>query len=58
MTPKNTVKNRARQVKGKAKQVVGKVTRNKKLEAAGVADMAIGEVKQRGSTAKDAVTEH
>ncbi|GAA4881310.1 CsbD family protein [Actinomycetospora straminea] len=45
----DTVKNRTQQVKGKAKEVAGQATGNKKLEWSGKRDMAAGEVKQRGS---------
>jgi uncharacterized protein YjbJ (UPF0337 family) len=51
----DTAKNRSKQVKGKAKEVVGKATKNKKLEWSGKADMASGEVKQRGSKISDAM---
>jgi uncharacterized protein YjbJ (UPF0337 family) len=34
-------------VKGKAKEVAGKATGNKKLEWSGKTDMAVGEVKER-----------
>jgi uncharacterized protein YjbJ (UPF0337 family) len=49
----DTVKNRSQQVKGKAKEVAGKATKNKKLEWSGKSDMAKGEVKQRGSKLTD-----
>jgi uncharacterized protein YjbJ (UPF0337 family) len=49
MGAEDTAKNRSQQVKGKAKEVVGKATKNKKLEWDGKKDMASGEVKQRGS---------
>lgn len=45
----DTIKNRSRQVKGKAKEVTGKTTKNRKLEWDGKKDMAVGEVKQRSS---------
>lgn len=51
----DTIKNRSQQVKGKAKEVTGKVTKNKKLEWSGKSDMASGEVKQRGSKVSDAL---
>ncbi|MEJ2871801.1 CsbD family protein [Actinomycetospora sp. OC33-EN08] len=54
MAVDDTAKNRSQQVKGKAKEQVGKATGNKKLERSGQADMAKGEVKQRGSKIKDA----
>lgn len=55
MAADDTVKNRSQQVKGKAKEVAGKVTGDTSLEASGKKDMASGEVKQRGSKVKDAV---
>lgn len=54
MAADDTVKNRTQQVKGKAKEQTGKVTGDKSLERSGQADMAKGEVKQRGSKVKDA----
>ncbi len=54
MSADDTAKNRTKQVKGKAKEVTGKATGNKKLERSGQADMVSGEVKQRGSKIKDA----
>lgn len=56
MAADDTVKNRSQQVRGKAKEVAGQATGNKKLEASGKSDMAKGEVKQRGSKVKDAFT--
>jgi uncharacterized protein YjbJ (UPF0337 family) len=53
MSADDTVKNRSQQVKGKAKEVAGKATKNKKLEWSGKSDMAKGEVKQRGSKLTD-----
>jgi uncharacterized protein YjbJ (UPF0337 family) len=54
MSADDTAKNRSRQVKGKAKEIAGKATKNKKLEWSGKSDMASGEVKQRGSKVSDA----
>jgi uncharacterized protein YjbJ (UPF0337 family) len=45
----DTVRNRSKQVKGKAKEVTGKATGNKKLERSGQKDMVVGEVKERGN---------
>lgn len=47
MSVDKTAKNRTQQVKGKAKEVAGQATGNKKLEYSGKKDMATGEVKQR-----------
>lgn len=52
MSADDTVKNRSQQVKGKAKEVTGKATGNKKLERSGQKDMVSGEIKQRGSKLK------
>ena len=54
MATDDTIKNRSQQVKGKAKEQAGKATGDKSLERSGQADMAKGEVKQRGSKVKDA----
>jgi uncharacterized protein YjbJ (UPF0337 family) len=51
----DTAKNRSQHVRGKAEEVVGKATKNKKLEWSGKSDMAAGEGKQRGSTISDAM---
>jgi uncharacterized protein YjbJ (UPF0337 family) len=47
MSADDTAKNRSRQVKGKAKEVTGKATGNKKLERSGQKDMVAGEIKER-----------
>ena len=54
MAADDTVKNRTTQAKGKAKEQAGKATGNEDLERSGQADMAKGEVKERGSKIKDA----
>ena len=56
MAVDDTAKNRSQQVKGKAKEQVGKLTGNKKLERDGQKDMVQGEVRQRGSKIKDALS--
>jgi uncharacterized protein YjbJ (UPF0337 family) len=56
MAVDDTAKNRSQQVKGKAKEQAGKLTGNKKLERDGQKDMVQGEVKQRGSKIKDALS--
>ena len=48
-------KNTADTTKGKAKDVVGRVTGDKDLEREGKADQAVGHVKQAGEKVKDAV---
>jgi uncharacterized protein YjbJ (UPF0337 family) len=47
-------KNKAQEIKGKAKETVGKAVGNERLEAEGVADQAVGDVKQAGEKVKDA----
>ena len=42
--------------KGKAKDVVGRVTGNKDLESEGKADQVSGHLKQAGEKVKDAVS--
>ncbi|MCD2190716.1 CsbD family protein [Actinomycetospora soli] len=54
MAVDDTAKNRSQQVKGKAKEQLGKATGNKELERSGQADMVKGEVKERGSKIRDA----
>lgn len=48
------IKNAAQDLAGKAKETVGKVTDNEKLEAEGKADQAKASVKKAGENAKDA----
>jgi uncharacterized protein YjbJ (UPF0337 family) len=47
-------KNKAQEIKGKAKETTGKVVGNERLEAEGVADQTAGDVKQAGEKVKDA----
>ena len=47
-------KNKAQEMKGKAKEAAGKAVGNERLEAEGVADQAKGNVKQAGEKVKDA----
>lgn len=56
MAVDDTAKNRSQQVKGKAKEQAGKLTGNKELERDGQKDMVQGEVRQRGSKIKDALS--
>lgn len=58
MGAKETVANRSRQVRGKLKDIVGKAVKNRRMRASGQQDMVAGEVKQRGSVAKDTITGH
>lgn len=48
------IKNAAQDIAGKAKEAVGKVTDNEKLEAEGKADQAKASVKKAGENVKDA----
>jgi uncharacterized protein YjbJ (UPF0337 family) len=57
MGAKDTVANRSRQVRGKIKDIIGKAIGNPKMRASGHRDMVAGEVKQRGSVAKDRLTD-
>jgi uncharacterized protein YjbJ (UPF0337 family) len=57
MGAKDTVVNRSRQVRGKIKDLIGRATGNPKMRASGHRDMVAGEVKQRGSVAKDRLTD-
>jgi uncharacterized protein YjbJ (UPF0337 family) len=46
--------NKAEEVKGEAKQHVGKATDNEEMEREGQADQAKGNIKQAGEKVKDA----
>jgi uncharacterized protein YjbJ (UPF0337 family) len=48
-------KNEAQTVEGKAEEAVGRVTKDRSLEAEGRADRAAGNLKQAGEKVKDAV---
>jgi uncharacterized protein YjbJ (UPF0337 family) len=48
------MKNAAEDLGGKAKEAVGKVTDNERLEAEGKADQAKADLKQAGENVKDA----
>jgi uncharacterized protein YjbJ (UPF0337 family) len=56
MSTEDKAKNTAQTAKGKAKDVVGRVTGNKDLESEGKADQVSGHVKQAGEKVKDAVS--
>jgi uncharacterized protein YjbJ (UPF0337 family) len=49
-------RNSADTAKGKAKDVVGRVTGDKDLESEGKADQVVGHFKQAGEKVKDAVS--
>jgi len=48
------IRNTAEDLKGKAKEGIGKVTDNERLEAEGRADQSAANVKQAGENVKDA----
>ncbi|MCW2866974.1 MAG: CsbD-like protein [Marmoricola sp.] len=48
--------NKAEELKGKAKEVVGNVTDDDELEAEGKAEQTKSDVKQAGESVKDAFT--
>ncbi len=50
---KDQVKGRIEQAKGKAKEIAGKLTGNKTLEAKGDADQAAGKVRKTYGDAKN-----
>lgn len=47
------IKNKADELAGQAKEVVGKVTGNEELQAEGKADQTGAEIKQVGESVKD-----
>jgi uncharacterized protein YjbJ (UPF0337 family) len=55
MTMKDKAKNMLQITRGKAKRAVGNATHDKGLEANGVADERIGNLKQAGEKLKDAL---
>jgi uncharacterized protein YjbJ (UPF0337 family) len=57
MGAEDKMKNAAEKIGGKAKEAVGKVTGNEKLEAEGKADQAKAQVKKTVEDAKDLFTE-
>ena len=54
MAADDKVQNKADELKGKAKEALGKGTGNEQWEAEGKADQAKGNVKQAGEKLKDA----
>lgn len=48
------ISNKAQEVAGKAKETLGDVTNNEKLQAEGVGDQAAAKAKQAGEHVKDA----
>ncbi|QXJ22886.1 CsbD family protein [Actinomadura graeca] len=57
MGNKDKAANTGDKLKGKAKEVAGKVTGNERLEAEGKNDQVKGDLKQAGEKAKDAFTD-
>lgn len=55
MAADDKIDNKTDQVKGKAKETLGKATDDDELEAKGKKDQAKGDVKQAGEKLKDAV---
>ncbi|GAB4062521.1 CsbD family protein [Angustibacter speluncae] len=53
MSATDKAKNTAQNLAGKAKEAVGKVTDNERLEAEGRADQAKADTKQAGEKVKD-----
>jgi uncharacterized protein YjbJ (UPF0337 family) len=54
MSDMDKVKNAAERAKGKLKELIGRVTGNRSLEAEGKGDEAKGDLKQAGEHLKDA----
>ena len=54
MATDDKIDNKSDQLKGKAKEGVGKATDNEKLEAEGKGDQTKGNIKQAGEKVKDA----
>ena len=55
MNVTNRIKNRAHITKGQLKETSGGTTKNRRLQAEGLAERAAGELKQAGEKVKDAV---
>jgi uncharacterized protein YjbJ (UPF0337 family) len=55
MALEDKAKNTAETTRGKAKDVVGRVTDDKDLEAEGKVEQVVGHLKQAGEKVKDAV---
>jgi uncharacterized protein YjbJ (UPF0337 family) len=54
MSDMDKFKNAAERAKGKVKELIGRVTGNRSLEAEGKGDQAKGDLKQAGEHLKDA----
>ncbi len=55
MSLEDKAKNTAETARGKAKDVIGRVTDDKDLEAEGKGQQVVGDLKQAGEKVKDAV---
>jgi uncharacterized protein YjbJ (UPF0337 family) len=53
MSAKDKAKNKAQELKGRAKKQVGRATGDERLEAEGQADQAKGSLKNAGEKVKD-----
>ena len=53
MSAEDKAANTGEKLKGKAKEAVGKLTRDEELEAEGKADQTVSDVKQTAEKAKD-----
>jgi uncharacterized protein YjbJ (UPF0337 family) len=55
MTTEDKAANKAKEIKGRVKKVVGEATNDQDLKAKGRADQAKGDLKQAGEKVKDAI---
>ena len=55
MSMTNKIKNKAQITKGQMKKTSGGATKNRRLEAEGSAERAVGELKQAAEKVKDSV---
>lgn len=55
---KDEVKGAGNKARGAVKEVVGRTTNNKKLQAEGKMDRARGDIEQKAGKAKDAIRKH
>lgn len=53
-----SIRHKGEELKGRAKETVGHLTHNKKLQLQGKADQALALVKRAGHNAKQKTTEH
>ena len=55
MSAADKAKNKGQAVKGRAKEVVGRVSGDRSMEAEGIGDQAAGNLKQAGEKVKDSL---